>query len=1772
MNGLVLFLTNELINLSNEVRKKHPSIKESAEQLIYKLRSAQAANESTNNEQQFTEDLRKIPDLLLTFQLTCKTNDPKLINIALSCLQQLIMSRAIPSESFKDIINILKDSLSAGFEIQLKVLQVLLSFFTVFTEVYGDDLYNALFICIDINNSKNPIVTNTATATLNQLIVSIFEKVSKEDKQKEKGTIIETENLEIKGEYNEIQIIQISKFSKDAYLIFRDLCLIINNEKPVCFKSDAAIPKLVALELIERILKIHYDLFKTHIELRNIIKEKVCHFIINNITEKNDFPSTLRKIGILSIFFNHFMPFMVMECEILLSMILKILESDANPIWYRVMLMEILQDTCANDQIIKFIYVNYDYEDSSLNLFQDLIRVFNRITTSYKQSNIISNLISQQKQRQGIDIQSSIIGSSEFSLKICKPNIRCIERYEKSDPPYIHDNYIIYLAIKCILSIISSLTKNIKPLIDNEEKIELNEKSLINNVYVVHEMANAAWSGILASFSFLFTINTDDEIFDDVLKGFSQFTIICAVLKLNTPRNAFLTLLCKSTIPIESSSKQNESSLNKNNISMNSRNLKCLQALLDISKIIFNNFDDVTWYLILDTLQASNTLLYGSKVGGRLQITSSNSASISNINSKLAILPTAIGSSSGVSVETNDQLSYSAQLETQFNDLTVALDQFFENTQLLEENAFNDFLNALSRMVCDSSGLAINDISNLSSKVNLDGYSFSISKLRYVILLNIKKVVSQESMNIWDLVMQRLIDTVHKPNLNITIRKEICNAINDILASAIQNIDYKNEQSEIKILEPLKLLMKVRSQEFEENDILSDTENQNSWIIDVQKSCLETLNNILQTSGQNFVNGWSQIFSIINRVLINSIKLNKEGHKLSSSNYQFHKNASLSLIRMVFPCLQLICSDFLSLLNPKDFYTCIETIALFGNQIEDLNISLTAIGLSWNLSDYLQTHKQESIQLIETQKDEEKEMEKEKEKEKEKENVEIKIQTKNETIEYSKLKEIWNTEKSQLIILKDTEEYENLVHKETCEVIDSLWMLLLKKLSELCSDERPEVRTSAIQTLFRTITMNGNQLSLHLWVEWIFCILFPLLKQLDELYEASIKEEEQKEKQKELKYGKKRRSTLSINPMIKHWDETRSYTINSVIQCFKDYFDIIKNFGEGFDLAWNKFLDFIYNWIINSSQDVCISGLNSVKGFVELPENENFDKNSNNDNNDNNDNNHDIINKPQSINSISASSALSLPHASLISFKEKLLDIWKLCINIGDTIVQSANKYIEDNDHPERLTSIYGSYTEQVLNAYVSVFPILYVSIHEKLELYDFQNLFNILTNIILYHTYPVLGTRVLTYIGDKETMYPFQSGVTKLLDLIIQDFKEGKFDTIKEEAIHFILSKLILYVKFFVWEDESVLVSYHAKRYSSDNEEEESEDDSETEKLNIPYQYSYIAFSYRILTIIKEFFVYIKNESYLYNHEDYIDLLKALSIPMKLKYNCPKPESQKKCNNVWRSATDAFNDYAIHGLEFIKNQEISEKQKYNICETIINSIIDYFSNSSSCNITPEEYTEFEEYDKENLNTFEKEFMLCLCEINLSKETMAKYVKLIKEGSDLTNNILQNNNNADDRNQLTDEQKALKNNTRKIFSSLCLNSLFDICDDNNTGSSSSNNASEMVAPVLLNICEITIKNYVKDFTYKPADSIPIYRTTELDNILDHLYKLNFKENLLNINDNKTQYPYRKDLLSGKTAHLFYLHSSLIECIGLTDKSILNKIKLCLTRIGQELGL
>ena len=58
------------------------------------------------------------------------------------------------------------------------------------------------------------------------------------------------------------------------------------------------------------------------------------------------------------------------------------------------------------------------------------------------------------------------------------------------------------------------------------------------------------------------------------------------------------------------------------------------------------------------------------------------------------------------------------------------------------------------------------------------------------------------------------------------------------------------------------------------------------------------------------------------------------------------------LVRSAFQCLQLVFTDFLPTIPYRCYPLCVETATKFGSQKAELNVSLTAIGLLWNLSDY----------------------------------------------------------------------------------------------------------------------------------------------------------------------------------------------------------------------------------------------------------------------------------------------------------------------------------------------------------------------------------------------------------------------------------------------------------------------------------------------------------------------------------------------------------------------------------------------------------------------------------------------------------------------------------------------------------------------------------------------------------------------------------------------------------------------------------------------------
>jgi hypothetical protein len=69
-----------------------------------------------------------------------------------------------------------------GHDIQLKILQALPSLLQNYpAEIRGDSLSAVLQICSSLQNAKNFAVSNTAAATLQQLVIVVYDRVASED-------------------------------------------------------------------------------------------------------------------------------------------------------------------------------------------------------------------------------------------------------------------------------------------------------------------------------------------------------------------------------------------------------------------------------------------------------------------------------------------------------------------------------------------------------------------------------------------------------------------------------------------------------------------------------------------------------------------------------------------------------------------------------------------------------------------------------------------------------------------------------------------------------------------------------------------------------------------------------------------------------------------------------------------------------------------------------------------------------------------------------------------------------------------------------------------------------------------------------------------------------------------------------------------------------------------------------------------------------------------------------------------------------------------------------------------------------------------------------------------------------------------------------------------------------------------------------------------------------------------------------------------------------
>jgi len=562
---------------------------------------------------ELAEELSRNPDFIEPLQMACETQNNKLSLLSLSCIYQLLNYNAVSELAVAPYIKSLLNILNGNTEIQLKILQVLLSFIYKINSLHGEVIYDSLLICFKLQNLKNSNVNNTSAATLRQLVICLFDKVLIEMDAAQEGK----ETLEYHPFNNEEKNINLTNYQKDAYVVFQDLCLLISKKKPLVLKINS-LQKAVGLELIDSVISTHYPVFQRNQEFLNLLKDCVCPTIVKLISDRNEFNQTIRLIRVIELIVKQFAVLLQTECEIFLTNFIKILEPDQYVVWQRVLIMEVFIDFVNDKELIRTIFKQYDMSENFSDVFQNMIYSFSRLIVSEKPSLISSgsstNLFNRNLSpnlSQGNSLVNLPHGNDSSMLTINNScmKIRCLDQFDKTEPPSIPDTYLIYLALKCITSIINDFSNSIftsKVDINSQQAIiqEISKKPIENDI--IKNMSEVSWSGFLAALSFLLTANIEDTLFSLVLTSYQQFTVLCGYFNLTVPQDAFMISLCKTSLPDSNLSSSSNATSKINTLSFD-RSISCIQTFLNISFILSSRFTEANWYLIIDTLQEADS-------------------------------------------------------------------------------------------------------------------------------------------------------------------------------------------------------------------------------------------------------------------------------------------------------------------------------------------------------------------------------------------------------------------------------------------------------------------------------------------------------------------------------------------------------------------------------------------------------------------------------------------------------------------------------------------------------------------------------------------------------------------------------------------------------------------------------------------------------------------------------------------------------------------------------------------------------------------------------------------------------------------------------------------------------------------------------------------------------------------------------------------------------------------------------------------------------------
>lgn len=808
------------------------------------------------------------------------------------------------------------------------------------------------------------------------------------------------------------------------------MCLLTEAQKPQFLKS-AGLPQTFGLELIESVLTNHAEIFLTHPEQADILRTRVMPFIISSLSDKLNFAVTVRIVRILYILLRRHLSILASEGEMALGLLTHMLDQDT-AMWKRSLCMEVLRGVFAEGALIRRIFAMYD-ANGRKPILRDLVAAFVRISTEKPSLIGLSHQstipIASQGDTGGSDpvvleasvipgIISSSASSSEpeagISTQWSTMRVPCIDQLDKTDPPSIPESYIYSLTLACISGFSEGLAKFILPLTvperprkkarqpEGESKpsdaapstpisqgtlerqpsfkknpvpvnpLLLQDHPLHEDVKICAGIVEECWPAVLATCSTFLYSALDSEYYHGLVRSFQKFTHVAGLLRLATPRDAFLTTLGKAAVPanvLTASTTQNpvpptppaespsmfsnargllsvdslvggsspsergrQSSVDAGQpSSLNTRNLLCLRALLNLGIALGPTLDSA-WVIILGTLQEADLVLFSSSKSAR-SLASSQKLGGQN---------------------TSDGSSLLANFGTEIKAVETAASRLLESTIDFPNEAFLEVVEALCKLFRNDDeskleGLGISMPSsprpaqthrrvhsfNAAPVTQNQEDLFALAKLGEVASINIDRLMSYNpDVSGWTTLTSELITAACSSSMASSVRLRAAEIlVRVVLESAAASLSLPGETRGIVQLRLLEAYSRaLKPLQSDKREVLVSTHTAD---VDVHRVILEGLKSVLEQCGESFISGWEIAFEIIGSVFVDSSLEDKSQDKTRVDT------RSPRLIRSAFNSLQLICSDFLSSLPNPCFLILVDTLYKFCSQNDDLNISLT---------------------------------------------------------------------------------------------------------------------------------------------------------------------------------------------------------------------------------------------------------------------------------------------------------------------------------------------------------------------------------------------------------------------------------------------------------------------------------------------------------------------------------------------------------------------------------------------------------------------------------------------------------------------------------------------------------------------------------------------------------------------------------------------------------------------------------------------------------------